>query len=103
MTRCQDMRRKRHVSRIRAVYAGEHGASKGAAIWTNRNHCIYKLHIFADGYGMELNHGPTLLGRVREAIRYKHHSIRTECSYVEWMHRFVMMASSLRSGMKKSI
>ena len=30
MAQCQDMRRERHVSRTSAVYAGEHGASKGA-------------------------------------------------------------------------
>ncbi|MBL8450031.1 MAG: phage integrase N-terminal SAM-like domain-containing protein [Dechloromonas sp.] len=32
----------------------------------------------------------TLLERVREAIRYKHHSIRTERAYVEWVRRFVL-------------
>lgn len=32
---------------------------------------------------------PTLLGRVREVIRYKHYSIRTERAYVEWVRRFV--------------
>jgi len=31
----------------------------------------------------------TLLGRVREAIRYRHYSIRTERTYVEWVRRFV--------------
>lgn len=38
---------------------------------------------------METNQSSTLLGRVREAIRYKHYSIRTERSYVEWVRRFV--------------
>ena len=38
---------------------------------------------------MELNQSSTLLGRVREVIRYKHYSIRTECCYVEWVRRFV--------------
>lgn len=32
---------------------------------------------------------PTLLGRVREVIRYKHYSIRMEREYVEWVRRFV--------------
>lgn len=32
---------------------------------------------------------PTLLGRVREVIRYKHYSIRMERAYVEWVRRFV--------------
>ena len=31
-----------------------------------------------------------LLDRVREAIRYRHYSIRTERAYVEWVRRFVI-------------
>ena len=31
----------------------------------------------------------TLINRVRETIRYKHYSIRTERAYVEWVRRFV--------------
>lgn len=31
----------------------------------------------------------TLLGRVREAIRYRHYSLRTERTYVEWVRRFI--------------
>lgn len=38
---------------------------------------------------MEQSSSPTLLGRLREAIRYKHYSIRTERVYVEWVRRFV--------------
>lgn len=38
---------------------------------------------------MESSQPLTLIGRVREVIRYKHYSIRTECSYVEWIRRFV--------------
>jgi integron integrase len=38
---------------------------------------------------MEMNQSSTLLGRLREVIRYKHYSIRTEQSYVEWVRRFV--------------
>lgn len=38
---------------------------------------------------MELNQSSTLLGRVREVIRYERYSIRTECCYVEWVRRFV--------------
>lgn len=38
---------------------------------------------------MESSQPLTLIGRVREVIRYKHYSIRTECSYVEWVRRFV--------------
>jgi site-specific recombinase XerD len=45
--------------------------------------------VFVGRYGMEINQSSTLLGRVREVIRYKHYSIRTERSYVEWVRRFV--------------
>ena len=30
-----------------------------------------------------------LLDRVRDKIRLKHYSIRTETAYVDWVHRFV--------------
>jgi len=33
---------------------------------------------------------PRLLDRVREVIRYKHYSIRTEQAYVDWVRRFVI-------------
>lgn len=38
---------------------------------------------------MNTNQPATLLGRVREVIRYKHYSIRTERVYVDWIWRFV--------------
>jgi len=38
---------------------------------------------------MDINQPPTLLGRVREVIRYKHYSIRMERAYVDWIRRFV--------------
>ncbi|MGA9396606.1 MAG: integron integrase [Azonexus sp.] len=33
---------------------------------------------------------PKLLDRVRERIRFKHYSIRTEDSYVQWIKRFIL-------------
>jgi len=39
---------------------------------------------------MEQNRPVTLLDRVRETIRYKHYSLRTEQAYVEWIRRFVL-------------
>ena len=33
---------------------------------------------------------PRLLDQVREAIRYRHYSYRTEQAYVEWARRFVL-------------
>lgn len=47
--------------------------------------CFYIQPIFVGRYGMKVSQSSTLLGRVREAIRYKHYSIRTERSYVEWL------------------
>ena len=38
---------------------------------------------------METKPPDTLINRVRETIRYKHYSIRTERAYVEWVRRFV--------------
>ncbi len=38
---------------------------------------------------MEVKQPNTLMARVREAIRYKHYSLRTERAYVEWVRRFV--------------
>lgn len=34
--------------------------------------------------------GPRLLARVRERLRRKHYSIRTEQAYVDWIRRFVL-------------
>ncbi len=33
---------------------------------------------------------PKLLDRVRDKIRLKHYSIRTEQSYVQWVRRFIL-------------
>lgn len=38
---------------------------------------------------MDENRPVTLLDKVRETIRYKHYSLRTEQTYVEWIRRFV--------------
>ena len=32
---------------------------------------------------------PRLLQQVRERIRYKHYSIRTESTYIDWIKRFI--------------
>lgn len=34
--------------------------------------------------------GPRLLDRVRDRIRLKHYSIRTEQAYLDWVRRFVV-------------
>src|SRR5689334_17256073 len=34
-------------------------------------------------------HPPRLLTRVRDRIRFKHYSIRTEVIYVDWIKRFI--------------
>jgi integron integrase len=35
-------------------------------------------------------HEPRLLDRLREAIRVRHYSIRTEAAYVDWVRRFIL-------------
>jgi site-specific recombinase XerD len=52
-------------------------------------YCIYSQLNFSGKYVMESSQPLTLIGRVREVIRYKHYSIRTERSYVEWVRRFI--------------
>ena len=32
---------------------------------------------------------PRLLDHVREAIRVRHYSLRTEQTYIQWIHRFI--------------
>ena len=36
---------------------------------------------------------PCLLDRVREAIRLRHYSLRTEAAYVQWVRRFILFHS----------
>jgi integron integrase len=38
---------------------------------------------------MEAPRPPTLFGVVREQIRLRHYSLRTEATYIEWMRRYV--------------
>ena len=38
------------------------------------------------GFGGKIPHMPKLLDQVREVIRMKHYSIRTEQAYVNWIH-----------------
>ncbi len=35
-------------------------------------------------------HSPKLLDQVRQALRLKHYSIRTEESYVNWIRRYIL-------------
>ena len=41
------------------------------------------------GFGGKIPHMPKLLDQVREVIRMKHYSIRTEQSYVDWIKRYI--------------
>lgn len=46
--------------------------------------------IFAPPKHSSVMHKPvSLIERVREVVRYKHYSIRTEEAYVQWVRRFV--------------
>jgi len=37
---------------------------------------------------------PRLLEQVRERLRFKHYSIRTEAQYVQWVRRFILFMAS---------
>ena len=37
-----------------------------------------------------MTQAPNLLDRVRERMRFKHYSLRTEGSYVQWIRRFIL-------------
>lgn len=41
------------------------------------------------GYKAHMDNRPKLLDRVRNKIRLKHYSIRTEQTYVDWTKRFI--------------
>jgi hypothetical protein len=38
-----------------------------------------------------------LLDQVREAVRLKHYSIRTEESYVAWIKRYILLPEIMRT------
>jgi hypothetical protein len=62
-----------------------------ALFWLEKKiYHTYMQPICQVGNAMKSNQSPTLLGRVREAIRHKHYSIMTERTYVEWVRRFVL-------------
>jgi hypothetical protein len=44
--------------------------------------------------------GGRLLEQVREVIRIKHYSIRTEHAYLQWIRRYILfsMASAIRAN-----
>ena|SRR6266508_410285 len=41
------------------------------------------------GFGGKIPHMPKLLDQVREVLRMKHYSIRTEQAYVNWIKRYI--------------
>ena len=42
------------------------------------------------GMGLEAKRAPKLMDRVRQAIRVRHYSRRTEEAYVTWIRRFIV-------------
>ncbi len=40
---------------------------------------------------------PKLLDRVRDRLRYKHYSLRTEQAYIHWIKRFKYCRESVRA------
>ena len=53
MARRQNMRRERHVSWTRAVYAGQHGASEGACHMNNDE----LLYLYTVNFYWQVRHG----------------------------------------------
>src|SRR5712692_7816804 len=41
------------------------------------------------GFGVKIPHVPKLLDQVREVLRMKHYSLRTEQAYVDWIKRYI--------------
>ena len=48
--------------------------------------------------GMAATSGPKLLDRVRESIRLRHYSPRTETAYVAWIRRFILFHGRQHPG-----
>jgi integron integrase len=47
------------------------------------------------GFGGKIPHMPKLLDQVREVLRMKHYSIRTEQAYVNWIKRYIFFHHKL--------
>jgi Phage integrase, N-terminal SAM-like domain len=43
------------------------------------------------GFGGKIPHMPKLLDQVREVLRMKHYSLRTEQAYVDWIKRYIVL------------
>ena len=50
---------------------------------------LYEVHAALYGWN-PMDHKPKLLDLVRQKIRLKHYSIRTERAYVDWIKRFIL-------------
>ncbi len=46
---------------------------------------------------------PKLLDQVRERIRVKHYSLRTEEAYLHWMRRSMYDRESVRAGVREGV
>ena len=44
-----------------------------------------------------------LIDRVREAIRVKHYSLRTEQTYIDWIKRFIIFHGKRHPGVKSPL
>ena len=42
------------------------------------------------GFGGKIPHMPKLLDQVRDVLRMKHYSLRTEQGYVNWIKRYIL-------------
>jgi hypothetical protein len=53
----------------------------------------------SDSRPVDPDRRPRLLEHLREAIRYKHYSYRTEQAYVHWVRRFILFCGKRHPAM----
>ncbi|MGH8320841.1 MAG: site-specific integrase [Gammaproteobacteria bacterium] len=41
---------------------------------------------------------PRLLDQLRDALRVRHYSLRTEATYIQWVNRFILFHNKHRPG-----
>src|SRR5260370_35770472 len=72
-----------------SIASGSHALVSGAQVLR----CITCIHPrkcgIRPGFGGKIPHMPELLDQVRDVLRMKHYSIRTEQAYVNWIKRYI--------------
>ncbi len=61
-----------------------------ALFFKNHSSTVYKHSYYRNAWMQTSKTNSPFLARVREAIRLKHYSYRTEIAYVDWVRRFIL-------------